>query len=126
MHFPSLARVLTRTELIKLTASFLLLVSPLVEAHGGHGNEFAGQDNQGEQKSTNVPIDRETAQRIGIQVTAAKKQRLNVEIAATGQIELLPSKKVEVTAPIKGKLVQLFIQPGSKVNAGQALAMLME
>ncbi len=121
MRFPSLVRVCTHIELINLTALCLLVVSPSVEAHGGHGNEFAGQDGQ---KSTHVQIDRATAQRIGIQVTAAKKQSLNVEIAATGQIELLPSKKVEVTAPIKGKLVQLLVQPGSKVKAGQALAMM--
>lgn len=121
MRFPSLVRVFTHIELINLTALCLLLVSPSVEAHGGHGNEFAGQDGQ---KSTHVQIDRATAQRIGIQLTAAKKQSLNVEIAATGQIELLPSKKVEITAPIKGKLVQLLVQPGSKVKAGQSLAMM--
>ncbi|WP_310412658.1 efflux RND transporter periplasmic adaptor subunit, partial [Chamaesiphon sp. OTE_8_metabat_110] len=54
----------------------------------------------------------------------AKKQSLNVEISATGQIELLPSKKVEVTAPIKGKLVQLLVQPGARVKVGQILATL--
>jgi membrane fusion protein, heavy metal efflux system len=121
MRFPSRMRVFTHVKLIKLTTLCLLLASPSVEAHGGHGNEFAGQEGQ---KSTTVPIDRATAQRIGIQLTAAKKQSLSVEIAATGQIELLPSKKVEVTAPIKGKLVQLLVQPGSKVKAGQALAMM--
>ncbi len=118
MPFSDLPRILIRVELVAL---FALLVSTPVDAHGGHGNEFAGQDGQ---ISTPVQIDQETAQRIGIQVMATKKQSLNVEIAATGQIELLPSKKVEVTAPIKGKLIQLLVQPGTKVRSGQVLAMM--
>jgi membrane fusion protein, heavy metal efflux system len=90
-------------------------------AHAGHGNEFSHQDGA---TNSNVQIDAVTAKQIGVQVVAAKKQSLNVEIAATGQIELLPSKKVEVTAPIKGKLVQLLVQPGARVKAGQVLATL--
>jgi membrane fusion protein, heavy metal efflux system len=100
---------------------WILLVSPSAFAHGGHGNEFGGQEGT---KSTRVQVDGATAQQIGVQTVAAKKQSLNVEISATGQIELLPSKKVEVTAPIKGKLVQLLLQPGARVKAGQILATL--
>jgi membrane fusion protein, heavy metal efflux system len=118
MPFPDLKRMLIRFELVVLSA---LVLSASADAHGGHGNEFAGQDGQ---SSTNLKIDQEIAQRLGVLVTAAKKQSLNVEVAATGQIELLPSKKVEVTAPIKGKIVQLLVQPGTKVRAGQALAMM--
>jgi membrane fusion protein, heavy metal efflux system len=99
----------------------ILTISSSASAHGGHGNEFGGQEGS---KSTNVQIDGATAQQIGVQTVAAKKQSLNVEIAATGQIELLPSKKVEVTAPIEGKLVQLLVQPGARVKAGQVLATL--
>jgi membrane fusion protein, heavy metal efflux system len=100
---------------------WILLVSSSALAHGGHGDEFGSHDGT---KSTNVQIDGATAQQIGVQTVAAKKQSLNVEISATGQIELLPSKKVEVTAPIKGKLVQLLVQPGARVKAGQVLATL--
>jgi membrane fusion protein, heavy metal efflux system len=98
---------------------WILILASSVSAHGGHGNEFGGQDGA---KSTNVQIDGATAQRIGVQTVAAKKQGLNVEISATGQIELLPSKKVEVTTQIKGKLIQLLVQPGARVKAGQILA----
>ena len=100
---------------------WISLVSPSALAHGGHGNEFGSQEGT---KSTKVQIDGATAQQIGVQTVAAKKQSLNVEISATGQIELLPSNKVEVTAPIRGKLVQLLVQPGARVKAGQNLATL--
>ena len=100
---------------------WISLVSPSALAHAGHGNEFGSQEGT---KSTKVQIDGATAQQIGVQTVAAKKQSLNVEISATGQIELLPSNKVEVTAPIRGKLVQLLVQPGARVKAGQNLATL--
>jgi membrane fusion protein, heavy metal efflux system len=105
----------------RLLPIWILLVSRSAFAHGGHGNEFGAQDGA---KSTKVQIDGATAQQIGVQTVTAKTQSLNVEISATGQIELLPSKKVEVTAPIKGKLVQLLVQPGAQVKAGQVLATL--
>ncbi len=98
----------------------ILILSSSASAHGGHhGSEFGSED---EAKNTNIQIDAATAQQIGVQLSTAKKQSLNIEISATGQIELLPSKKVEVTAPIKGKLLQLLVQPGSRVKAGQILA----
>lgn len=99
---------------------WILILSTSASAHGGHhGNEFGGQEGS---TSTNVQIDGTTARQIGVQTVTAKKQSLNVEISATGQIELLPSQKVEVTAPVKGKLSQLLVQPGARVKAGQILA----
>jgi membrane fusion protein, heavy metal efflux system len=101
---------------------WILIVSSSVSAHGGHhGSEFGSEDGA---INTNVQIDGTTARQIGVQTVAAKKQSLNVEIAATGQIELLPNRKVEVTAPVKGKVLQLMVQPGARVKAGQILATL--
>jgi membrane fusion protein, heavy metal efflux system len=109
----------SRRSIWLLVPLWSLILSPLALAHGGHGDEFGAHDGG---QNTNVQIDRATAQQLGVQTVAAKKQSLNVEISATGQIELLPSKKVEVTAPVKGKLVQLLVQPGMRVKAGQILA----
>jgi membrane fusion protein, heavy metal efflux system len=111
-------RIVGRMNWLLLPVS-ILTISSSAFAHAGHGNEFGSQAGS---TNTNVQIDGATAQQIGVQTVAAKKQSLNVEIAATGQIELLPSQKVEVTAPIKGKLVQLLVQPGARVKAGQILA----
>jgi membrane fusion protein, heavy metal efflux system len=98
--------------------SLWILLSPAALGHSNHGNEFNAQ----ETTSSKVTIDRETAQRLGVKVAPVQKQSLNLEIVATGQIELLPSQKVEVTAPIKGKIVQLLVQPGAQVRAGQTVA----
>jgi membrane fusion protein, heavy metal efflux system len=96
-----------------------VFLAPAALSHSGHGNEFSSHEKPG---SSAVKIDNETAQRLGVKVAAVQKQSLKVEIVATGQIELLPNQKVEVTAPIKGKILQLLVQPGARVKAGQAVA----
>jgi membrane fusion protein, heavy metal efflux system len=113
MHF------MPRTITLALLMNCWIFSTPAAFSHGGHGNEFSDQEKT---SSSEVTIDNETAQRLGVKVTSVQKQSLKVEIVATGQIELQPNQKVEVTAPIKGKILQLLVQPGARVKAGQAVA----
>jgi membrane fusion protein, heavy metal efflux system len=115
MHVSSRIKTLALLSLMNCW----ILLAPAALSHGGHGNEFSEQEKTG---SSEVKIEAETAQRIGVKVSPVQKQSLKVEIIATGQIELLPNQKVEVTAPIKGKILQLLVQPGARVKAGQAVA----
>jgi cobalt-zinc-cadmium efflux system membrane fusion protein len=105
--------------------SLVLLATPaVVLAHAGHGgHEFQG-GNEAAQPSDAIQVDAETAKRLGIKVEPAKRQQLAVGIKTTGQIETLPNKKVEVTAPIPGKIVELLVEPGASVKAGQPVAVL--
>ncbi|WP_349262593.1 efflux RND transporter periplasmic adaptor subunit [Allocoleopsis sp.] len=105
--------------------SLVLLSAPsAVFAHAGHGgHEFQG-GNEAVQPSDAIQVDAETAKRLGIKVEPAKRQQLAVGIKTTGQIETLPNKKVEVTAPIPGKVVELLVEPGASVKAGQPVAVL--
>jgi membrane fusion protein, heavy metal efflux system len=111
------AKSIAVLSLLSIWVSF----SPAAFSHGGHnhGGEMGGEGKTG---SSEVVIDTATAQSLGIKVAPVQRQQLPVEIVATGQIELLPNQKVEVTSPIKGKILQLLVQPGTKVKAGQALA----
>lgn len=104
--------------------SVILLTAPFsVLAHGGHGNEF-----QGGSSATNTPgsiqVDAQTAKRLGIKVEPVNKQRLATEIKTTGQIETLPNKQAEVTAPIPGIITELLVEPGTYVKANQPVAVL--
>ncbi|RAM49925.1 MAG: efflux RND transporter periplasmic adaptor subunit [Hapalosiphonaceae cyanobacterium JJU2] len=103
--------------------SLVLLATPaVVLAHGGHGDEFQGP-NQATQTTGSIQVDAETAKRLGIKVEPVKRQQLAVGIKTTGQIETLPSQKVEVTTPISGaKVVELLVEPGASVTKGQPVA----
>ncbi len=104
-------------------ASLLLLTTPaIVLAHAGHGDEFH-QENQANSTTNSIQVDAQIAQRLGIKVEPVKHQQLAVEIQTTGQIETLPSQKVEVTTPISGaKVVELLVEPGANVTKGQPVA----
>ncbi|OKH26565.1 efflux transporter periplasmic adaptor subunit [Hydrococcus rivularis NIES-593] len=103
--------------------SLLLLASPIVVlAHGGHGNEFQGES-EATPATSSIQVDTQTAQRLGIKVEPVKRQQLAVGIKTTGQIETLPSQRVEVTTPISGaKVVELLVEPGANVKKGQPVA----
>ncbi|MEG4425004.1 efflux RND transporter periplasmic adaptor subunit [Microcoleus sp. D3_18cC1] len=104
--------------------SIILLSSPVaVFAHAGHGDEFKHSDETTETPVA-ISVDAETAKRLGIKVSPAARQRLDIGIKTTGQIETLPNEKVEVTAPVGGKVVELLVKPGDKVSKGQPLAVL--
>ena len=100
-----------------------LLITPMVAlAHGGHGDEFKGSSTSGQ--NSPIEVDPATAQSLGIKVETVRSQIFGTGFKATGQIEALPSRKVEVTAPVKGKIVNLLVNPGTKVKAGQTLAIM--
>ncbi|OKH37500.1 efflux transporter periplasmic adaptor subunit [Calothrix sp. HK-06] len=116
---------LTQKAIYRLSGTLinlLLLASPaVVLAHGGHGNEFkSGGDTA---TPSSVQVDTDTANRLGIKTELVKRQPLAVGIKTTGQIETLPSQKVEITTPITGaKVVELLVEPGGTVTKGQPVA----
>ncbi|HEY9651427.1 MAG TPA: efflux RND transporter periplasmic adaptor subunit, partial [Coleofasciculaceae cyanobacterium] len=106
--------------------SVALLATPIsVFAHAGHGGHEFQNQNAATQSSDAIQVDAQTAKRLGIKVEPVKRQQLAMGIKTTGQIETLPNKKVEVTTPISGaKVVELLVEPGALVKAGQPVAVL--
>jgi cobalt-zinc-cadmium efflux system membrane fusion protein len=103
---------------------FLLTAPTAVVAHGGHGDEFQG-GNATSETANSIPVDAQTAKRLGITVEPATRKRVDVGLKTTGQIETLPSKQVEVTTPVEGaKVVELLVEPGDRVEPGQPVAVL--
>ena len=110
-----------KSNLAIVVSIALLLVNPLlVMAHAGHGGREFAESGAAENKA--IEVDPATVKRLGLKVASAKQQQLDVGLRTTGQIELLPNQKVEVTAPVKGKIVTLLVQPGSLVKQGQPVA----
>ena len=106
-----------------LLTLLLFIESTPVFAHAGHGDEFK-HSGETTETPTAISVDAETAKRLGIKVSPAARQRLDIGIKTTGQIETLPNEKVEVTAPVAGKVVELLVKPGDKVSKGQLVAVL--
>lgn len=106
-----------------ILSALLLSFSTKILAHGGHGDEFQG-GNTGNAAAESISVDAETAKRLLLKVEPVKSQKLSIAIKTTGQIETLPSNRVEVTAPTPGKVIKLLVEPGSAVKAGQTVAVI--
>ncbi|MBE9003831.1 efflux RND transporter periplasmic adaptor subunit [Fortiea sp. LEGE XX443] len=106
------------------TLSLLLLNTPTtVLAGAGHDHSGSSAFQAGGESTGSVEVDAETAKLLAVKVEPVQRQRLAVGIKTTGQIETLPSQKVEVTTPIQGvKVVELLVEPGTSVKKGQPVA----
>jgi membrane fusion protein, heavy metal efflux system len=110
------------TYAVVMLTSGLLAGSPVVvNAHGGHGNEFKGETVQ---SSGSVEVDPATAQRLGFKVEPVKRKRLAFGVKTTGQLETLPNRQAAVTTPMGGTVLRLLVKPGDRVNEGQAVAIM--
>jgi cobalt-zinc-cadmium efflux system membrane fusion protein len=105
--------------------SGLLVSQPtLVLAGAGHdhgSNQFQQADSS---SIKSVEVDGEMIKRLGLKIEPAKRQRLLLGIKTNGQIESLPNQQVEVTTPAGGTVVQLLVNPGDTVRAGQTVAIM--
>jgi cobalt-zinc-cadmium efflux system membrane fusion protein len=98
-------------------------VGVLAGAGHSHGNEF--RDGSGANpEATSVTVDPKTARELQIQTETVRRQRLATSIGVTGQIEVPPDRQVEIANPIPGKVTELLVKPGDRVEKGQSVAIL--
>lgn len=102
-----------------LVPSLLLNRSSL--AGGGHGHG-AFKENTGGTTGT-VKVDATTITRLGIKVEPVGRQSLSIGIQATGQLEALPEKRVDVTTPLTSRVQRVLVKTGDVVSQGQPIAM---
>ncbi len=116
--------VVVRGRSLPQLALLILLLAPAGEvlAHAGHGDEFQGGGAGAH--PAGVKVDAEVADRIGLIVEPVKRQVLAFGVKATGQIEASPGRQVSVTNPVGGTVTKLLVEPGQRVDAGQALAII--
>lgn len=117
-----LRHYLLALDRIPILISLVLLISPAPAlAHAGHGHEFTSQPVG---TAHAIQLDADTSRRLGVRVESVTRQRLALGLNTTGQIEALPNQSVDVTTPVGGTVVRLLVNPGDRVRAGQAVAIM--
>jgi membrane fusion protein, heavy metal efflux system len=116
--------VVARGRLLPRLALLMLLLAPAgaAFAHAGHGDEFQGGG--AGTHPVGIEVDAEVADRIGLIIEPVKRQVLAFGVKATGQIEASPGRQVSVTNPVGGTVTKLLVEPGQRVEEGQALAII--
>ncbi len=100
----------------------MVLVLPIAAiAHVGHdhGADFQSGTSQ---PVSGIRVEAATAQRLGIQLESVQRRSLSTGLQTTGEVVTQPDQTVMVNAPINGTVVELLVQPGDRVQKGQALA----
>ncbi|UAJ73083.1 efflux RND transporter periplasmic adaptor subunit [Synechocystis sp. PCC 7339] len=115
-------RIIAQGWAFSLLLGVLVLSPKATFAHAGHGDEF--HQSESAQSAQGVALDGDTIRRLDIQVEPLQPRSLMTGIRATGQIETLPQQRVEVTTPVGGKLLELLVNPGESVTAGQVVAIM--
>lgn len=114
-----------KSVLSSLLFSLLLATTPTIVLAGpGHDHGEGSFQESAPQTGGVVKVDAETAQRMGLKVEPVTRQQLPFGVQTTGQIEVLPNRRVQVTNPTGGTVIRMFVQPGDQVQAGQAIALL--
>ncbi|AIE72663.1 putative Co/Zn/Cd efflux system membrane fusion protein [Synechocystis sp. PCC 6714] len=119
---PMQNRAIAQGWAISLVLGVLVLSPKATLAHAGHGDEF--HQSESAQSAQGIALDGDTIRRLDIQVEPLQPRYLDTGVRTTGQIETLPQQRVEVTTPVGGKLLQLLVNPGETVKAGQAVAIM--
>ncbi len=97
-----------------------LLLSRSSYAGGGHSHGSFKENAGG--NAGKVKVDATTTTRLGIKVEPVTRQPLPIGIQATGQLEALPEKRVDVTTPLTSRVQKVLVKTGDVVNQGQAIA----
>lgn len=66
----------------------------------------------------------ETSEHIELETQAVKKRKLGDSLNVAGEILPEFGKEVSLTNRVRGRVVNIFVKPGSKVEKGQVLAMI--
>ena len=116
---------LKRYTCISFISLILLAIAKPAVSGQGHSHGSSVFESAGNEAGKSVKVAPEVAQNLGIQVEPVKLQRLAVAVKTPGQIESLPNNKVEVNTPIdQAQVVELLVEPGQAVNAGEPIAVL--
>ena len=121
----SLKSLTTRHRALLLVSA--LVVSPSLLArssYAGAGHDHGSFKEAGGAAGA-VKVDSTTFSRLGIKVEAVSRKRLPVGIQATGQLEVLPNKRADVTVPLTSTIKQVLVKPGDQVREGQPLAIVV-
>lgn len=71
-----------------------------------------------------ITLDEKAIKTLGIETKKIEENAVDEIIKTTGQIEEIPANHFDVNSPVQGKVIEVLVNLGDKVNAGQSLAVL--
>lgn len=112
-------------SIISITIVTFLLMGCNNKADSGSGNNGENTE-QGEETHEEgvVELTKEQAETIGLETNTLEKKSLGNTIKVTGQLELFPQDRANISPFVGGNVRSIKVIEGDKVNQGQVLAYL--
>ncbi len=87
-------------------------------------NEKHVQASENDEHSEAVELTEEQIKAVGIEIGKIEQKNLSSVIKASGQLEVPPQNKADVTSLIGGVIKRIFVLEGNSVKKGQTVAMI--
>ncbi|MEQ8420733.1 MAG: efflux RND transporter periplasmic adaptor subunit [Arenibacter algicola] len=108
----------------KVLVTFLLMgCNNKVDSGAKHNEEMAVQGEEKHEEGV-VELTMEQAETIGLEMNTLEKKSLGNTIKVTGQLELFPQDRANISPFVGGNVRSIKVIEGDKVNKGQVLAFL--
>jgi cobalt-zinc-cadmium efflux system membrane fusion protein len=101
---------------------FLLLTAVLLLCFGLPHKALSEEHDGSHGKS--IALSESAERAIGLETAILRLQPISIGISTVGKVEAIPTREFVQHAPLSGRVTQVLVKPGDKVNAGQTLAML--
>jgi len=73
-------------------------------------------------KSKIVKVSNKAIKRLGITVEPAEVKKVSFQLKYNGIVKTVPNKSFYVASPVKGKVLEVFVDPNETIKRGQKLA----
>jgi cobalt-zinc-cadmium efflux system membrane fusion protein len=116
-----------RFHSIKYKAAFALSITTLIlfnscSQQPKPGDKEETKSEKPEAKSSSIILSKKQLDAVGIQLGNIEEKNLKSVVKASGQLEVPPQNKAEVTLLMGGVVNQVFVLEGQHINKGQQLA----
>ena len=87
-------------------------------------NEKQEQASENDEHSEGVELTEEQIKAVGIEIGKVEQKNLSNVVKASGQLEVPPQNKADVTPLIGGVIKRIFVLEGNSIKKGQTVAMI--
>jgi len=94
------------------------------DAHGEGGHDEGGEEGGHSEEEGVVELTKQQAETIGLETKPLEQKKLGNTIKVTGQLELFPQDRANISPFVGGNVRSIDVIEGDKVSKGQVLAYL--
>ena len=105
-----------------VTSRYLLLVVLMSLAACSRGQRGASPEAETKKETNLVEMKAEAQEHVGLRVELAKIRELNEYLQVTGTVQAIDTRVGQVRPLARGRVQQVLVRVGDRVNAGQTLA----